>query len=142
MSATAPLHLVLPNRREAIETARLAVSQYLAAHHPSAALTFQVELVLEESLMNIIWHAYGDSGEHQIDLEIEVLGGEVQLHFADTGVAFDPTQAVAPQLPTTLSEATPGGLGLMLVRKFAKWVSYERKEGRNHLGIGLVMMPA
>jgi anti-sigma regulatory factor (Ser/Thr protein kinase) len=38
-------------------------------------------------------------------------------------------------MPSSIDIAVPGGLGLMLVRKFAQSMSYERTDGRNCLRI-------
>ena len=37
--------------------------------------------------------------------------------------------------PLSLEEATPGGLGLLMMRKFSDDLTYERSGGRNHLSI-------
>jgi anti-sigma regulatory factor (Ser/Thr protein kinase) len=56
----------------------------------------------------------------------------------DGGVPFDPT-TVAPRNPVppaSLEDATIGGLGLALVRRFARDLAYQRlANGRNRLGL-------
>ncbi|WP_310389473.1 ATP-binding protein, partial [Roseateles sp.] len=97
----------------------------------------KLELVLEESLMNISLHAFNDAGPHQIGLQVWHDGQAIHLRFEDDGRAFDPRQAEAPVLPTSIAEAAPGGLGLLLVRKQARAVDYARVDGRNQLTITL-----
>ncbi len=59
-----------------------------------------------------------------------------ELSVTDAGVAFDPSaQTVVVPHPASLVDATPGGLGLLLIRNFSDELSYRHSEGRNHLTI-------
>lgn len=129
------LRLTLANDREAFDATRRAVLDFLAPHAPGDQLLFNVELILEETLMNVIWHAFDDAAEHRIDVSVQIEPSQIVMDFEDDGIAFDPLQAPEPTLPTTLEEAVPGGLGLMLVRNFAQSVAYERRDARNRLTI-------
>ncbi len=129
--AASALALTLKNRRDAVEEARQAVDRLLAPHDPSAKLLFNVELILEEALMNLIWHAFPDGTEHPIRLSVQVEPDDIVMRFEDDGVPFNPLTAPAPKLPTSIDDAVPGGLGLMLVRKSSRSVDYERLAGRN-----------
>ncbi len=129
------LQLKLVNNQQALEPARRAVLDFLAAQAPRPFDIYKVELILEESLMNIIWHAFEDQGPHQIDLTIELEPDGIVMQFGDDGVEFNPLLAPAPVMPSSIDIAVPGGLGLMLVRKFAQSMSYERTDGRNCLRI-------
>ncbi|MCV2359729.1 MULTISPECIES: ATP-binding protein [Roseateles] len=131
------LSLSLPNKLESLETARSALLAYLAPQALNAKVLFNLELVLEESLMNASLHAFKDAGLHLIEFSAWCDDEAVYLRFEDEGLAFDPTQAAEPVLPQSIAEAAPGGLGLMLVRKRALSVSYSRTEGRNRLTIAL-----
>lgn len=129
------LELRLENRRASCEQARLAIERFLAPLELNAATVFGIELVLEEVLMNIIWHAKAEAGAAEIGLGVEVHDDAIALCFEDSGVAFDPTLAAEPVAPATLAEARPGGLGIALVRKFARSRAYERAGDRNRLRV-------
>jgi len=133
----AGLALQIPNDRAALEPVRLAVLDYLGGHALSAKAVFRMELILEEILMNAIWHAYADAGTHRIDLTVLLTPDEVRLHFEDDGIPFNPLLADAPQLPSSLDAAVPGGLGLMLVKKYAGRLAYERLHERNSLTVAV-----
>ncbi len=134
-TADACLRLSVPNEREGIERARLQLLGFLEPARLSAKTLFHIELILEETLMNTVWHAYDDADTHSIALQVQLRADAVALRFEDDGRAFDPTQAAAPALPTSLAQATPGGLGLLLVRQFAQSVHYERVGGLNVLTV-------
>ena len=135
----ATLELQLPNDGAALEPTRLALLDFLAPHAPSAQAVYTLELVLEEVLTNQIKYANADAAGPQSSLTVKVEPGLVLLQFEDSGVAFDPLQAPDPKLPSSIDEARVGGLGLMLVRHFAKSTHYERVDGRNRLTIGVAL---
>ena len=93
--------------------------------------------MLEEILVNAIAYAFPAGGEHAIDVSVEIQPDALQLRFEDRGVAFDPLHAPAPAAVTVISQATPGGRGLPLVRKFARAATYRRSQGRNQLTLSL-----
>ncbi len=128
----ASLKLRLPNRLSSVETARLALQEHLKPHALSPKTLYRLELVLEEALMNRVWHAWPQGGEHGIELELRVESDAVVLVLEDDGVAFDPTAAPTRPAPSSLAEARPGGLGLELSRKAVRSMRYERIGDRNH----------
>ena len=135
MSASgSALKLRLADGSTALETARLAVLDYLAPFAPSAKAVYAIELVLEEVLTNQFKYAAAP-----IDLVLRVEAGLAVLQFEDGGAAFDPLQAPTPPVPASLDDALIGGLGLMLVRRFAKTASYERMGEVNCLTIGVAL---
>jgi len=131
------LQLRLASDCEALEPARQAVLDFLAPHALNPRTIFNVELVLEETLSNQIKYAFNGAAGRSIELTVQVDADRVAMRFEDDGVAFDPLRARAPVLPSAIEEAVPGGLGLMLVRKFAQSVDYERRDGRNCLTIAV-----
>jgi serine/threonine-protein kinase RsbW len=133
----ARLQLSVGNRLTALEPARLAVREFLSPHALGARTIYGVELVLEEILVNAIAYAFPSGGEHAIEVTVEIRPDTLQLRFEDQGPAFDPLRAPAPAAPTAISQAPPGGRGLLLVRKFARTAEYRRGHGRNQLTIGL-----
>ncbi len=128
---------ILPARRDALDGARLSVMGHLAGGGLSPDAAHRVELVLEEVLMNIVWHAYAGRNDGRMEVQAQVQGDDVLLEFVDDGAAFDPTRARAPAMPSDIRDAQPGGLGVLLVRKFARSVSYERRDARNRLRIAI-----
>ena len=129
------LRTVLPARRSSIDAARRAVLGGLPASGLTPELVYRLELVMEEVLMNIIWHAYGDSGQGKISVEAQREGDEIKLVFEDDGPPFDPTQVAPTPMPDKIEDVSSGGLGLVLLPKFATSIAYERVEARNRLEV-------
>ena len=125
------LQLRVPGERAALERTRLQVLDFLADEGLAPAAIYRLELVLEEVLMNRLWHADAALAGGHTHLLLQTGPEHLQLRFEDDGPAFDPTQAAQPALPRSIDEATPGGLGLLLTRKAVSAWSYERHDGRN-----------
>jgi len=95
---------------------------------------------LDEALANVIRHGGPTALSSPVYLQFGVrLGPGVciaDLSVSDAGVAFDPSSFVAVAThPASLVDATPGGLGLLLIHDFSDEVSYRHSQGRNHLTI-------
>lgn len=96
---------------------------------------FQVRLVVEELLMNII--SYGGDGQRcpRVRLQLAQDADLLALELADDGIAFDPLQAPPPDLEAELEDRPIGGLGVHLVRQLADSVAYQRVDGWNRLKV-------
>ena len=131
------LHLTLANRLYALEPARQAMAAFLAPVELHPTVLFKLALVLEEIFMNLLWHAFKDAAEHTVEFTVQLQADQVTLSFEDDGIAFDPTQAAEPPIPASLLDAPMGGRGLKLLRRAARSLSYERRDGRNRLRVAV-----
>ena len=96
---------------------------------------YNVELAFEEIAVNIVRH-----GHPRADIEVAVAFDDdaTVLTFEDDGPPFDPREYPASALPNSLDEARVGGLGLVLVRKVATRLEYERTpQHRNRLTLSI-----
>jgi anti-sigma regulatory factor (Ser/Thr protein kinase) len=97
----------------------------------------RLDLCLNEALANVISHGGEAVRSSTICLHLEVKRvqnfSEAELMVADVGVAFDPIAAPPKPRPTTLAEAEPGGLGLLMMRSLSDNLSYCYSNGRNQL---------
>lgn len=121
----------------ALESTRQAVLDHLAPFAPGDGAVYAVELVLEEVLTNEFKYAFDDGTAPEVQVELGVEGSDIVLAFEDAGRPFDPLQATAPRRPASIAEAPVGGLGLVLVKRFAKSLAYQRLAGRNRLRIAI-----
>lgn len=94
---------------------------------------FNINLVLEEAIANIINYAYPKDEHESIYLSARMHEDSIVLVLTDTGKEFDPT--MAPEVDVTLSaeERQIGGLGIFLIRQIMNEVRYERIDGKNVL---------
>lgn len=110
------------------------VSQVLAKYGVDEAVLMQIELGVEEVFVNIASYAYPDTkGEALVEVAVE--DDIAVLRFTDSGVAFDPVAAPAPDTGLPAEERQIGGLGIFLVKEMMDDVSYSYEDGRNILFI-------
>lgn len=107
----------------------------LDANGVGARGRFQAELVFEEMVSNVIRYGYDDEELHIVDVAVSVNDDDVVMVVSDDGRPFNPLERPDPTLPKSLADAQVGGLGIMLVRKAARDVSYARTDGRNQLTV-------
>ena len=105
-----------------------------AARFPLARMR-QLELVVEEVLVNICRHAYGDTpGEVEIRC-IRVAREHLCVEFIDRGKPFNILASPPRDLTADVEEREVGGLGIPLIRAMMDEVSYCRAGDRNILRV-------
>ncbi len=130
-----PGELVLELSNDVSELSRLAeaVESFCAAHALPPSLVFNLNLVLEEVVVNVMHYAFADTGAHAIHVGLRVAGRRVEVEVRDAGTAFDPLSAPAPDLSLDLEQRQVGGLGVHFLRTLMDEVRYERRDGENRL---------
>lgn len=125
------------------ELARVAdwVNAWTQRHRVPARLAERLDLCSTEVVTNIMMYGYTDGGLHQIALRLEQQDGRLAFEVQDDGLAFDPRQVAEPQPATSLDEATIGGRGLQLVRRFSDEWHYLRADGRNNFTLIFHLVP-
>ena len=96
-------------------------------------VVFNLNLVLEEAVVNVINYAYPKEEHEHIYVSARLNDGSIVFVVTDTGKEFDPT--LAPEADITLSadDRQIGGLGIFLIRQIMNEVKYERIDGKNVL---------
>lgn len=104
------------------------------------ALIERLVLCLNEVLANVIAHGGSTALAAPIRLQLEVRlehdRRSASVTVSDAGKAFDPLSVPPSPAPQTLAEASPGGLGMMMIRHCADWLHYHHEDGQNHLTFG------
>jgi anti-sigma regulatory factor (Ser/Thr protein kinase) len=128
----AALEIHPQNSISSISEAIEKVVLFLRARKVSPHALFVAELSLEELLTNVMKYSHLDAEPHVTRVCVEDDGaGEVTLRVEDDGVAFDPWAAPEPRREIPVLERTPGGQGIMLIKKFAVRCGYERQAEKN-----------
>lgn len=123
----------LHNRLLELDHLAEAVEAFGEAHGLSPKLTYQVGLVLDELVTNIISYGYGDAEKHDIEVGMTCQDDHVRIVLTDDAAPFDPLSAKSPNLDAPLPERHIGGLGVHLVRSIMDRVAYERVGNLNRL---------
>ena len=125
--------LVLHNNISEIEK----LAQFIEEFGDGAALApdmvFQLNLVLEEAVSNIILYAYPEGVAGDITIVAASDGRELSFVVEDRGKEFDPTQVEDADVTLGAEEREIGGLGIFLVRQIMDSFEYKRTEDKNIL---------
>jgi anti-sigma regulatory factor (Ser/Thr protein kinase) len=113
-----------------------AVEEFCDDHTLGSDTGFQLNLVLEELFVNAIRHGGCTGMENAVRIQLRAgSSGEVYVVFADRGAPFDLTAAPQANTGAPLAERPDGGLGIHLVRKIMRDISYKREDGWNLLAM-------
>ncbi|MGB7565374.1 MAG: ATP-binding protein [Prochlorococcaceae cyanobacterium] len=129
--------LRLNNHLDELERLSLWVAECAEKHALSDRSEFALDLVLTELVTNIIDYSFPGGGDHVISVTLQVGDGGIEVTVTDDGAAFDPTANEEVQLPTQLSDAPIGGLGVHLVKRYCESFTYQRRSDRNEIRLRL-----
>lgn len=94
-------------------------------------------VAVDEIFSNIAKYAYGRK-QGTVRIGICAAPGEITLTFADSGVPFDPTAFVNPEIDALpAAERHIGGLGIFMTKKLMSRVEYAYADGENRLTLTL-----
>ncbi|MBS1369085.1 MAG: SpoIIE family protein phosphatase [Lentisphaeria bacterium] len=94
----------------------------------------RVQVIAEEIFLNIAHYAYAP-GTGPVSVGFLPEGDCLVFEFRDSGAAFDPLAAPAPEFPERLDDRTVGGLGIFMARSMSDKLEYRREEGENILKV-------
>jgi anti-sigma regulatory factor (Ser/Thr protein kinase) len=98
----------------------------------------ELELLMEEILMNVSRYSYPEGAPGVVTITYSVPApGELAVEVGDQGIAFDPLTASPPDLTLDLMRRPIGGLGILLMKSFAKLLTYRREQGWNRLTLAI-----
>lgn len=133
------LSLELINQIQEITRLGDAVGAFCEANACSPTLVFELNLVLDEIMTNIISYGFPDSAGlypsmPSIKVEIRLEGNRLIVIISDNGIAFNPLKhEFLDQTDVKLEDRKIGGLGIHLVTHYMDEVAYERIEQYNVL---------
>jgi serine/threonine-protein kinase RsbW len=129
--------LSVPASDEGVREALDALSALLAESGLSKAVTWPVEVSLDEVLANVVGHGLAGREDARVEVFVSLdASGEppaCEVVVVDDGPAFDPLSAAEPDVALGVEERPIGGLGIALVRRLMDEVGYERRGGTNRL---------
>lgn len=97
-----------------------------------------VHIVLAEVMNNVVEHAYSYAEGLPIALEMQLQGGQLSCTVIDSGKAFpdgEPPVGAKVCLDCDMADMPEGGFGWFMIREQSDSLSYERRDGRNHLTV-------
>jgi serine/threonine-protein kinase RsbW len=125
--------LVIKNEISEIAKLSLFVEELSEELNLSPDLTFNLNLVLEEAVVNVINYAYPKNESQEISLSAQKIDDNLYFVLTDSGKEFDPTQVPDADISLSAEDRQIGGLGIFLIRQIMNKVEYQRIDGKNVL---------
>jgi anti-sigma regulatory factor (Ser/Thr protein kinase) len=136
--AAAPRSLTIVAKPASVPTVREFVRKGAREARLPEARIGELDLVIDELIMNVCTHAYPDDTHGDVTVTYSSPApGEFSVEVADQGVEFNPLKAEVLDLSLSLETRPIGGLGICLVKAFARALTYRREQGWNRLTFGI-----
>lgn len=116
-----------------LETLNCQIESFCESNAVPVGKLFSIQLIIEELVTNIIKYGGADGSEAIIEVELIIDADSISLTISDNSASFNPLEQQDVDTGLSLEERSEGGLGLFLVRKKVKSLSYEYKNGFNIL---------
>ena len=123
--------LSIQNKVENLKKVAEFVSGFASDTGLADKFTFEMNLVLDELITNVITYGYSNKEPHIIDIEIDLIDDEVVMTISDDGYEFNPLVHEVQGREATLQEKPVGGLGIFLVKEKTDEFYYRRENGKN-----------
>jgi sigma-B regulation protein RsbU (phosphoserine phosphatase) len=130
-ASAAGLHVIVKNELSEITTVQERFREFGKAHGFSTDLERKMDMIFDELLSNIIWYAFSEGSKHEIEITAEQVRNRLTVTISDDGVPFNPLLNAPPEISLATRDRTIGGLGILLVRKTADDILYQRRIDKN-----------
>ncbi|HKW15240.1 MAG TPA: ATP-binding protein [Candidatus Krumholzibacteria bacterium] len=110
-----------------------ALSDFLAEEGVPGRTIHHVRLVVEELVVNVVRYAYADASAHKIGVDVRTEPRRVVVTIEDDGRPFNPNDAPPVAVREAMEQRRGGGLGIHLVKKLSRELTYTRVDNRNRV---------
>ncbi|HET6348877.1 MAG TPA: ATP-binding protein [Candidatus Krumholzibacteria bacterium] len=127
------LRVSLTNDVREVTRVHAALADFLGEEGVPPSTIHHARLVVEELLVNVVRYGYDDRLAHRINLDVRTEPRRVVITIEDDGHPFNPNDAPPPVLDRHAEERRVGGLGIFLVKKLSRELTYVRANNRNRV---------
>ena len=112
------------------------IDEQLEANNCPMRVMLEIDVAAEEISVNVASYAYTSGvGSVAIEVNFEEQPKAVAIRFIDSGIPYNPLEKEDPDVTLPAEKRGIGGLGVFMVKKSMDEVTYEYKDGKNHLTI-------
>ncbi|MCE1248247.1 MAG: ATP-binding protein [Firmicutes bacterium] len=123
--------IIIKNRLEEIDILAEEAGEFCNTAGIEKRDALRIRLILEELIVNTISYGYTDESEHEISVDLNKNGEQVEITIKEDSVPFDPFQAEPPDLESPLEERKTGGHGIHLVKNLSESLIYHSADNIN-----------
>lgn len=114
-----------PARFSSLDPVREFVGQQAVTCGLDEEAVYQVQLAVDEAFSNIVEHSFGGECDEDVECTCQTGPDGLYITLIDCGRPFSPENIPGPDLVSSLSERTVGGLGMYFMRRLMDEVQYE-----------------
>jgi len=96
---------------------------------------YEISIVFDEIIANIIKHGYEDKTEHYIDVTLNLKEDTLTTVIEDDGIEFNPLDFSKDDSTLQLQDREIGGRGIQIIKWYIDAVDYRRRDNKNILTI-------
>ncbi len=130
-----PFAVTLRSTSEAVRRTLALITEHFAGSVPDAELGM-LEMVLAETLNNVVEHAMSGNARGQVKLRILCRNGGLDCTILDNGLPMpdgEPPRTTLPEIGRMIDDLPEGGFGWSLIRMHVRDLEYRRQDGINVL---------
>lgn len=129
--------LTISNHRHEVTRLEKWLADFARETDLSQRNFFALDLVLNEVLINIISYGYDDDDEHSILIKVMDSSSTINAEIIDDAHPFNPLDYQPAKGGRTLQDASIGGRGILLLKKYTSHINYCRSGHKNHLSVSI-----
>ncbi len=137
LSTAAPERKVFEARMSNLQETVAFVDDFCARHGIGRDDALRLTLIVEELFANTVEHGYRKESDAPIVIALSPADGAVTLAYEDAAPRFDPLSQPPPDISAPIESRAIGGLGIHLVRQFARSMRYAREGGHNRVWLSV-----
>ena len=113
------------------------VRDFVAGHAQNVGLSEkiidEIRLAVDEAFTNIIKHAYKNTPQKPVLIEVGIDNTRLWISIKDQGEGFKPDEYRAPDILKRIKNKQRGGMGVYLIQKLMDQVQYNQTGGMNEI---------
>jgi serine/threonine-protein kinase RsbW len=126
--------IIIINKLDQLDRIQQFLEQLGTEWSLDPGLVFELNLVLEEHITNLVNYAYSDLEEHEISVEFEKHETQLRIVVSDDGKEFNILELPDnTEINKPLEERRIGGLGIHFIKTLMDHLEYESDGKANKL---------
>ncbi|NQV17810.1 MAG: cache domain-containing protein [Armatimonadetes bacterium] len=126
--------IVIKNQKTEIKAVKDVFLRIAEENKVGKDSIFEVLLIIEEVLTNIISYSFKEETKHSIEIDFGIKDNLMTIIFTDDGIPFDPYDVEMKSLKA--GKKFVGGKGIKIIKSYSDIIEYKRKDNKNILRIG------
>jgi serine/threonine-protein kinase RsbW len=126
--------IIINNKIDELDRIRQFLDQIGTEWSLDPGMVFELNLVLEEHISNLVFYSYSDQAAHEISIEVQKDQARITVIVTDDGREFNILELPDnTEINKPLMERKIGGLGIHFIKTLTDHLEYESNGKMNRL---------